>query len=66
MRVRVLISIIDYFRQSISELQKVVWPTRSEVVRHTLIILISVVVAMIVVAAIDYGFDLIVNQYLLK
>jgi len=39
--------IIRYVRESRDELRKVIWPTRSETVRHTLLVIgISVFVAL--------------------
>lgn len=57
---------IDYFRDSFGELHKVSWPTRKDVINHTLIILISVAISMGVVAIIDYLLSLLVNHYLIK
>lgn len=54
----------NFFSGSFAELQKVVWPSRKEVTGHTLIVVVSITVAMAIVAAIDFGlFNLI--QYLI-
>lgn len=59
-------SFIDYFRHSIGELKKVVWPTRRDVIRHTLIILLAVAIATLIIALVDFGLDLLVKQFLLS
>ena len=45
-----------FFRDTISELRKVVWPTRQETIRLTLIVLAVCIVVVIILFAIDYGF----------
>jgi len=57
-------SIIKYFEAVWNELKKVSWPSRTTIVNHTIIVLISSVVAMVVVAAIDYGLAGAVKYYI--
>jgi preprotein translocase subunit SecE len=45
----------NFFTGSYEELKKVVWPSRQVVTSHTIIVIVSIIVAMAVVAAIDYG-----------
>ena len=45
-----------FFRDTISELRKVVWPTRQEATRLTLIVLAVCIVVGIILFAVDYGF----------
>ena len=45
----------EYFLGVWSELKKVTWPTRKEIVNHTVIVIISSVVVMLIVAALDFG-----------
>ena len=47
--------IINYFKSSYEETKKVIWPNRSEVISHTVIVVLSIVVSMAIIAAIDYG-----------
>lgn len=56
----------QYIRGSIAELRQVTWPTRKEVLRYTLIILASVIVAMLIVALVDYGLGYIVDTFLIS
>lgn len=45
-----------FFIGSYEEFKKVVWPSRKMVISHTIIVIISTVVAMAIIAAFDYGF----------
>nr|WP_239079047.1 preprotein translocase subunit SecE [Cellulomonas marina] len=44
-----------FVRQVVAELRKVVWPTRTELVRYTLVVLVFVVVVMAFVTLVDLG-----------
>ena len=45
----------NFFTGSYEELKKVIWPSRKEVTSHTIIVIVSIAVSMLIVAAIDYG-----------
>ena len=45
-----------FFRQMISELKKVVTPTRSELVNYTLVVIGFVVLMMVIISALDFVF----------
>jgi preprotein translocase subunit SecE len=45
-----------FFRQIVSELRKVIWPTRSMLVTYTVVCLVFVIFMVIVVTSLDYGF----------
>ncbi|TQF04984.1 preprotein translocase subunit SecE [Kitasatospora acidiphila] len=44
-----------YYRQIIAELRKVVWPTRSELMNYTSVVVVFVGVMMTIVATLDWG-----------
>ena len=46
----------QFLREVRSELRKVAWPTRPEVVNYSIIVLVALVVLTAYVAALDYGF----------
>jgi len=46
--------IVNYFTSSIEELKKVTWPKRNEVLRLTLMVVVSVSIATVAVLGIDY------------
>jgi preprotein translocase subunit SecE len=45
-----------FFRQSVAELRKVIWPTRRELVTYTTVALVFVVIMVAIVTSLDYGF----------
>ena len=45
-----------FLRQVISELRKVIWPTRSMLVTYTVVCMVFVIFMVIVVTSLDYGF----------
>ena len=49
-----------FLRQVISELKKVVTPTRKEMVSYTLVVLVFVVIMMALVSGFDFGFGWLV------
>jgi preprotein translocase subunit SecE len=54
-----------FFADVIGELRKVVWPTRQETIRLTLIVLGICILMGAVLGAIDYGFSELVAKVLL-
>ncbi|MEK7096344.1 MAG: preprotein translocase subunit SecE [Patescibacteria group bacterium] len=53
--------IVKYFIESWGELSKVTWPTRKQIINHTVIVLASVIIAMGVTATLDYGLSSLVQ-----
>ena len=49
-------AIVRYYRETVGELKKVVWPTRQEAVQLTTIVLIVIVVMSTVLGSFDYLF----------
>jgi preprotein translocase subunit SecE len=54
-----------FFVDIVGELRKVVWPTRQETIRLTLIVIGLCVVMGIVLGAVDYGFSELVAKVFL-
>ncbi|MFI8412969.1 preprotein translocase subunit SecE [Paeniglutamicibacter gangotriensis] len=48
--------IVLFFRQMVSELKKVVTPTRNELVNYTLVVIGFVVLMMLIISGLDYVF----------
>ncbi|GAA2785910.1 hypothetical protein GCM10010441_08610 [Kitasatospora paracochleata] len=46
-----------FYRQIIAELRKVVWPSRNELVQYTTVVVTFVIVMMLLVAGLDWGFS---------
>ena len=55
--------IVKYFADVWSELKKVSWPSRKNVINHTVIVLLSSIIAMGIVAAIDFGLSYAVEYF---
>ena len=53
-------SIPEFIREVRGEMRKVAWPTRSEVINYSIIVLIAVVFVTALVAGLDYLFGSLV------
>lgn len=58
--------ISNFFLLSFEELKKVIWPSRKELISHTIIVILSVAVSMAIIAAIDYGLFVLVQWLIYK
>ncbi len=47
---------VNFVREVVAELRKVIWPTRSELARYTTVVVIFVVIMLTIVGLLDYGF----------
>ncbi len=47
--------IARYFRQVVAEMRKVVWPTRSQLITYTAVVIVFVVVFALAVLLVDVG-----------
>jgi len=45
-----------FFREVVSELRKVIWPTRKELLTYTSVVIVFVVIMTALVAGLDYAF----------
>lgn len=45
-----------FFREVVSELRKVIWPTRKELLTYTMIVIVFVTVVTAIVGVLDYAF----------
>lgn len=57
--------IINYLSGAWDELKKVSWPSKKEVVNHTIVVIISCAIAIAVVAVIDLGLTYVI-QYVVE
>lgn len=58
-------AIINYFVGSWTELKRVNWPTRKDVINQTAIVLVSSIIAIAITSAMDYGLTYVV-QYIIE
>jgi preprotein translocase subunit SecE len=49
-----------FLRQVTAELRKVIWPTRRELRTYTIVALVFVIVMVVIVTSLDYGFTKLV------
>ncbi|MFZ5975777.1 MAG: preprotein translocase subunit SecE [Bacillota bacterium] len=58
-------NIVRYFKETVSELKKVNWPTRKALINYTLAVLAFITLAAIITGAMDYvlalGLNLVVK-----
>lgn len=52
---------ISYFKGVWFELQKVSWPSRKTVVNHSIIVIISAALAILIITALDLGLSKLVQ-----
>jgi preprotein translocase subunit SecE len=45
-----------FVRESVSEMRKVLWPSRHELVTYSIVVIIFVVIMVAIVAGLDIGF----------
>ena len=46
--------IVQFFKESVSELKKVSWPSRDEVVSSTKVVVVSVVIFAVILGLVDF------------
>jgi preprotein translocase subunit SecE len=51
-----------FIRESVSEMRKVLWPSRSELVTYSIVVIVFVVIMVAIVAGLDFGFAKLVLQ----
>jgi preprotein translocase subunit SecE len=51
-----------FVRESVSELRKVLWPSRNELVTYSIVVIIFLVIMTAIVAGLDIGFAKLVLQ----
>ena len=49
-----------YVRESVSEMRKVLWPSRTELVTYSIVTIVFVVIMVAIVAGLDFGFTKLV------
>jgi preprotein translocase subunit SecE len=57
--------VVTYLREVATELRRVDWPTRTELVRMSLVVLVVLLLLAVYLGAFDYLFTVIVKRWLL-
>ena len=47
---------LRFVRESVSEMRKVLWPSRNELVTYSIVVIVFVVIMVAIVAGLDIGF----------
>lgn len=58
-------NILTFFKEVQAELSKVVWPTREQTIRYSILVIVVAVTVGLFLGALDYGLTLLTN-FLLK
>lgn len=53
---RVVLSFVQFIREIVAELRKVIWPSRQELITYTTVVVVFVVILIAIVAGLDFGF----------
>jgi preprotein translocase subunit SecE len=56
--------IIRFLRETFDELRKVVWPTPQELYRYTLVVVVTVTVIALFIAAVDLGLGQLSSHFI--
>ncbi|MEG0179704.1 MAG: preprotein translocase subunit SecE [Oscillospiraceae bacterium] len=53
-------NIAKYFRDTVSEMKKVVWPSKTQIINNTIVVIVIVTIAAVVIFGLDaiFGFTL--------
>ncbi|WP_241895852.1 preprotein translocase subunit SecE [Jatrophihabitans sp. GAS493] len=52
--------VIRFLREMVSELRKVIWPSRKELITYTIVVIVFVVIMVSLVAGLDIAFTKLV------
>ena len=59
-------SMKKYFKETKAEMKKVSWPSRKEVLQHTEVVLVSIVIVGLALWVVDMAFGKILDIFLMK
>ena len=54
--------IARWFRETRSELRKVVWPTRKQLINNTGIVIVAVIIVGAAMSVMDWGFQFVIHR----
>ncbi|TMD52872.1 MAG: preprotein translocase subunit SecE [Chloroflexi bacterium] len=55
--------VLSFFRDTVEELRKVVWPTPAELYRYTVVVVVTVVVISAFIGLVDLGLGAFTQRY---
>jgi preprotein translocase SecE subunit len=63
---RIKLPVVPFLGSVVDEGKKVVWPTRDVVIRHTVMVIVSVAIATLIYASLDFGLQKLVISAIKK
>lgn len=58
-------SIREYFRGVATEVKKITWPSRQEIISHTATVVVAIIVATAIFGAIDLGLSKLIERFVI-
>lgn len=55
-RLNIFARLVNFIREVVAELRKVIWPTRKELITYTSVVVVFVLIMLTIVGLLDYGF----------
>ncbi|MEV6928232.1 preprotein translocase subunit SecE [Dactylosporangium sp. NPDC051485] len=52
----IFVRLINFIREVVAELRKVIWPTRKELSTYTVVVVVFVIIMLAIVGGLDFGF----------
>ncbi|MEV8511110.1 preprotein translocase subunit SecE [Dactylosporangium sp. NPDC051484] len=52
----IFVRLVNFIREVVAELRKVIWPTRKELSTYTVVVVVFVIVMLAIVGGLDFGF----------
>ena len=59
-RASIFARLVNFVREVVAELRKVIWPTRKELITYTAVVVVFVTIMLTIVGLLDYGFARVV------
>jgi preprotein translocase SecE subunit len=56
---------LAFIGETFSELRKVIWPPRRDVLRLTIVVIIVCIIAGVILGGVDYGFYKLIRHFLI-
>lgn len=62
--VKTMRKIFTFLREAKAELQKVTWPSKNQVTRSTLLVVLLTLLMAVFLGSLDYGFGIMLKQFI--
>jgi preprotein translocase SecE subunit len=58
--------IVQYLKGAYTEFRTVTWPTKSQITRYTVVVIVTIIISVLVISGFDYIFQQLTNRYLIR